>query len=438
LKFLLISYNFTPELTGIGKYNGEMASYLVAQGHQVNVITGYPYYPQWKVHYGYKNNRFSSESIDGVSVTRCPLYVPKNPSGFKRILQDFSFFISSFIITTSQIFQRKKYDLVFAVSPSFMNGLTALWYRLFFPQSKIIYHLQDLQIDAAQNLDIIKNKYFLSILSSLETFILNRVDLVSTITESMRQKILSKKAIPKSTIVFPNWTDIHELSDELLDNTILQRLNIPKDKKIVFYSGALGEKQGLEILLDVAQMSIYELSDVLFLIAAAGPYTEKLHKRALELSLKNIQFINLLPKEEFYLLLKVATIHLVIQKRSASDLVMPSKLATILGVGGLALVSTDQGSDLHRLILKHNIAIPFEPENSISLFELIKKIINKSEDLKSIKHTIYHEMYNFQNPNLNIFYLDINFIKNNGLNYTKRYLERKQLINNFILEVKKI
>ena len=420
---LLISYNYTPELTGIGKYNGEMASYLVAQGYQVKVITGYPYYPQWKVHQGYKNNRFSSESIDGVSVTRCPLYVPKNPSGVKRILQDFSFFISSFVFITSLIFQRKKYDTVFAVAPSFMNGLTALWYKLFLPSTKLVYHLQDLQIDAAKDLGVLKNKFLLNILFSVEKCILSRVDLVSTITTAMQRKIASKKSLLKKSVVFPNWTDILDSSCRLPDSTILKSLNIPTDKKIVFYSGAVGEKQGIEIILDVAQMAIKDLTDVFFVIAGAGPYMQKLKHKVIELGLTNIQFINLLPKAEFNSLLRLATLHLVIQKRSASDLVMPSKLATIFGVGGLALVTAEKDTSLHTLITEHKMAIIVEPENALHLYNSIYNVVQSLNNLNGGVMNTFPDSTDF---------INLDTLKSNAIDYARQNLSKEGIINEFL------
>ena len=49
MKILVYGINYSPELTGIGKYTGEMVEWLVAQGHEVRVITAPPYYPQWQV-----------------------------------------------------------------------------------------------------------------------------------------------------------------------------------------------------------------------------------------------------------------------------------------------------------------------------------------------------------------------------------------------------
>jgi len=45
MRILVYGLNYAPELTGIGKFTGEMCSYLAAQGHEVRVITAPPYYP---------------------------------------------------------------------------------------------------------------------------------------------------------------------------------------------------------------------------------------------------------------------------------------------------------------------------------------------------------------------------------------------------------
>lgn len=118
-KILIIGYNFTPEPIGIGKYSGELAGYLVVKGHHVQVITAYPYYPQWAVDPVYRQYRFSNERMNGVEVCRCPIFVPKKASGFKRILLDLSFFVSSFLAVTALILGRKKYAAIVVVSPSF-------------------------------------------------------------------------------------------------------------------------------------------------------------------------------------------------------------------------------------------------------------------------------------------------------------------------------
>lgn len=45
IRILILGLNFSPELTGIGKYTGEMAESQSGLGHEVHVVTAPPYYP---------------------------------------------------------------------------------------------------------------------------------------------------------------------------------------------------------------------------------------------------------------------------------------------------------------------------------------------------------------------------------------------------------
>ena len=45
MKIIIYGINYYPELTGIGKYTGEMDEYIASKGHDVRVITAPPYYP---------------------------------------------------------------------------------------------------------------------------------------------------------------------------------------------------------------------------------------------------------------------------------------------------------------------------------------------------------------------------------------------------------
>ena len=101
-RILLIGYNFYPEPTGIGKYSGEQIQCLAKNGYDCTVITSYPYYPFWSVQEPYTKHRFwykteevKYESGGKITIHRCPMYVPSKPSGLKRIILDFTFFLSS-------------------------------------------------------------------------------------------------------------------------------------------------------------------------------------------------------------------------------------------------------------------------------------------------------------------------------------------------------
>ncbi|HZH70961.1 MAG TPA: hypothetical protein VFD91_00605, partial [Mariniphaga sp.] len=178
---LLIGYNFNPEPTGIGKYSGEMISWLEENGYDCSVITTYPYYPYWKVQEPYYSDRFWYKTEDqklssgkNIKVHRCPVYVPKNPTGLKRILLDLSF-LATATLKILQLIPRKRYDYVITVVPSFQFGLLGILYKMF-RKTIFLYHIQDLQIEAARDLNLIKSKKLIQGLFKVENFILKNAD----------------------------------------------------------------------------------------------------------------------------------------------------------------------------------------------------------------------------------------------------------------------
>ncbi|MBT6187030.1 MAG: colanic acid biosynthesis glycosyltransferase WcaI, partial [Rhodospirillales bacterium] len=95
MKILFHTINYIPELTGIGKFSGEMGSWFAEQGHDVRVVTTPPYYPEWKIRAGYRKYWYAREMIKGAKVIRCPFWVPEHPTGLKRILHLASFSLSA-------------------------------------------------------------------------------------------------------------------------------------------------------------------------------------------------------------------------------------------------------------------------------------------------------------------------------------------------------
>lgn len=382
---LIIGINFFPEPTGIGKYTGEFAFHLQQKGFQVKVITAFPYYPHWKVFAGYKNLFFKTEDINGVSVTRCPLYVPSSLNGMKRILQDFTFFSTAFFYLLGQIVTGKKYSLVFVPSPSFMSGFLGVFYRFFYSKAKFVYHIQDLQVDAAEELGMIKSQTLLVFLKKLEGFILSRASYVTTISVGMLRKILQKPYPVKKHGIFPNWVDFGQIFPKEPELARLEGLGFPLDKRIVFYSGAVGEKQGLEMVLEAAANAMVALPDLAFVIAGSGPYVKTLAQMADEKRISNIYFIPLQPSVIFNELLNHAFIHLVIQKDKAGDLLLPSKLTNILAVGGLCIVTASPGTSLSEIVAGNQIGIVIPPENSQAFWLAIQDIATNDSKCDNIK-----------------------------------------------------
>ena len=395
-RILLISYNYHPEPTGIGKYNGEMIGWFVNQGYDCTVITTYPYYPYWKVQEPYYKKRFwysveektGNKSNGKLKIIRCPLYVPQQPSGLKRILLDLSFQVSALFPLIGLIF-RRKFDFILTIAPSFQQGLLGVIYKKI-RGGKLVYHIQDMQIEAARDLKMIKSNALVKFLFSIEKYIFKQSEIVSSISDGMVEKIQQKAG--KEVYLFPNWTDTR------LFYPIKNRAEIKKEfgykptDKIVLYSGSIGEKQGLDAILHAAN-DLRGFPNLKFIICGSGPYKKELQKIATNLNLANVDFLPTQPFEKFNKFLNLADLHLIIQKASASDLVMPSKLTTILSVGGIPLITANEGSGLFSLVKEHNVGLIVEAENQTALNEGILKGVNEDLSYLSTNARVYAEDY---------------------------------------------
>ena len=85
-RVLIIGLNYAPELVGIGPYTQGLAQALAEAGAAVEAVVAKPYYPQWRTMPAYAGGGWRREQDGAVSLTRCPIYVPKQPSGLKRII----------------------------------------------------------------------------------------------------------------------------------------------------------------------------------------------------------------------------------------------------------------------------------------------------------------------------------------------------------------
>ncbi|MBN7816359.1 WcaI family glycosyltransferase [Algoriphagus pacificus] len=381
MRILVFGINYAPDLTGIGKYTGEMCSYLASKGHQVSMITAHPYYPQWKLADGYPKYFWKKEMIDGVEVIRCPLYIPEDPSAIKKIIHELAFLASIFPIWFRKLFSRK-YDFVICLNPPFhltAYPLMVKWFR----GSKLISHVQDLQVDVVHDLELINNKSLINLMFAFERFYFKKSDYVSTISLGMERKIAAKGIPAYKQWLFPNWVDSDFIKPMTKEESLRESFGLKKSDQVVLYSGNMGEKQGLEFILDAA-LSFKNDTSIQFVIVGDGGAKKRLEEQAQDLGLDNVRFFPLQPYEDLSRLLAIADVHLVLQKKEASDLVMPSKLTGILAAGGLALITAVEGTSLYDVVAEHQMGVLIEPGSAEELVKGIKFCL-ESEDAERIK-----------------------------------------------------
>lgn len=350
MRILIYGLNYAPELTGIGKYTGEMAAWLAQRGHQVRVVTAPPYYPAWRIRDDYRGTLYRTERSPGMPVVRrTPLYVPERPSGLKRMAHLCSFMLGSLPVMLAEMFRQP--DLVFTVEPTFFGAPLALFVAKTAGVPAWL-HVQDFEVDAAFDLGLLPAKGIVhDIALALERFFTAAFDRVSSISSKMLERAESKGVLPAHAILFPNWVDIdliHPLPPETrLTNAFRRELAITvpgiADKIVLLYSGNMGAKQGLELLAPLAQTFAAD-PRVHFIFCGDGAFRPQLE--TLLAGHPNVTLLPLQPLDRLNDLLNAADIHLLPQRAGAADLVMPSRLTGMLSSGRPVIATADPGTQV--------------------------------------------------------------------------------------------
>jgi colanic acid biosynthesis glycosyl transferase WcaI len=373
VKIIIYSLNYAPEIIGIGKYNSELADWLAKRGHEVQVVCAPPYYPSWKVKPGYTAWGYHQEIRNNVSVWRCPTWIPTSPTGFKRILHLLSFAIFSLPVLFWQTFKWRP-DIIFTLEPPFfcLPG-TLLLSKLF--NCKVWLHIQDFELDAGFNLGLVPNLRIIRyVVFALERWLLLQVTKVSTISEEMLKLLQSKGIPPKRRILFPNWVDTQEITPLNRISCFRAELGLSPEQIICLYSGNIGQKQGLNVLIDAAR-HLQSQPDITFVIAGDGSMRQNLIEQAIDLD--SIAFLGLQAPERFNELLNMADIHLLPQAGEISNLFFPSKLKAMFASGRPVITTVNSSTQLAQVVTGRGIVVP--PDNAFQLSRAIQFLSQDTE-----------------------------------------------------------
>jgi colanic acid biosynthesis glycosyl transferase WcaI len=186
-------------------------------------------------------------------------------------------------------------------------------------------------------------------------------------------ELISAKTDNK-VVLFPNWGNLSELYPKLNKAELKEKFELPSNKTIILYSGSVGEKQGLEQIISLSQILI-DIPSILFVLAGTGHYFEKLKQQYEVTNKTNLVFKPLVSKEDLNDWLNMADFHIVFQKEETTKFLFPSKLASILSIGGVCIAIVTKETPIYKLFTTHNIGFTYT--DTVSLSKDIKTIISK-------------------------------------------------------------
>jgi colanic acid biosynthesis glycosyl transferase WcaI len=370
MRILVLGINYPPEKIGIAVYTGDLARAFVRAGHQVRVVTAKPYYPDWHVPERYKGSWWRHEEEDGVRLLRCPLYVPRTPSGIRRLLHHVSFMMSSFAPTVWQGLTWRP-DVVLCIAPSLATAPVG-WIAARLGGAVAWLHVQDFEVEAAVATGLLPERSrVVRLARAIEQGIMRVFDNVSSISIEMCRKLVELGVLPSRVHEIRNWADLAEILPQPHGTSSFRHTWGISTPHVALYSGNIANKQGIEIVVAAAKRLAYR-DDLTFVICGDGPNKPILEREAA--GAPNIVIANLQPKEQLSDLLALATIHLLPQKGDAADLVLPSKLTNILASGRPVVATAAADTGLAREVEGCGLVTP--PEDEAAFADAIVKLID--------------------------------------------------------------
>jgi colanic acid biosynthesis glycosyl transferase WcaI len=339
MRILVWGINYAPEVTGIAPCNAALCEFLRQAGHDVRMLTTFRYYPEWQKAPGDAGRLYRTDIIDGVPVHRCWHYVPRRVSTLKRVLHEGTFVLLSFL----RALTLPRPDVAIIVSPPLLLG-AAGWLLGRLRGVPFIFHVQDLQPDAAVGLGMLKPNAFTRMLYRLEAFAYAKAARVSGISQGMLRAFAAKGVPEEKRVYFPNGVPAPAESHLPPPGRWRGRQGFGAEDFLAVYAGNLGLKQGLDILLAAARL--VRDSRVRIVICGQGAARERLLAGIEREQLPNLHLLPLQDDGAYREMMADTDLCLITQQAGTGQYFFPSKLLTALAFAKPVLAVADADSEL--------------------------------------------------------------------------------------------
>jgi colanic acid biosynthesis glycosyl transferase WcaI len=203
---------------------------------------------------------------------------------------------------------------------------------------------------------MLRKPWLRKLVLAMERGLMRRFDRVTSISQRMLARLREKGVREEQLGFFPNWVDTDLIRPLHGGNALRLALGITTDTPILLYSGNMGEKQGLEVIVEVARAFEEATHKALFMLCGDGAARPRIERAAAGLT--NVRFLPLQPVERLNELLNLADIHLLPQREGAEGLVMPSKLTAIMASGKPVVAGAHSDSDVGRAAAAGGLVVP--------------------------------------------------------------------------------
>ena len=371
-----------------------LAKEFKKNGHEVEILTGYPNRPTGKIYPGYKFKLYHKETIDGITVNRVPSYLDHSHSGLKRMTSYITFAISASVIGQFLI---KKHDVIFAYHAPGTIAIPAIYLKFIY-RSKIFYDINDYWPDTVVELGMLKSKYLIALLTRYCNFTYKFFDNINVVSNGYKKKLVELGVSDKKISLIYNWSlPINNFKSNFFD----KYAEIFNNYFTVVYAGNVGQAQNLDIILDVAEdFKINGIKDIKFFIIGSGVEKSFLEDAVISRKLEEyIIFTGFIPSDNVGQFLENSNIlFLHLKKIPLFDITIPSKLVSYFIYSKPVLCGV--GGESAEIVSNSESGFCFEPENvndlKIKILQF-KNLDNASRSKMGISgRKVYDTLFSFE------------------------------------------
>jgi glycosyltransferase involved in cell wall biosynthesis len=368
MRFLILTQYFPPEIGAAQIRLAAVAKTLIAQGHEVEIVTALPNYPTGKIFPEFQGKFYQHEQWQGMSIHRVWTYAAMG-AGMKRLLNYFSFVFTAFY----GLAKAQKPDYIFVESPPLFLSLTA-WVASRWWGVPFIFNVADVWPDSIKALSLMDDGLFLRLAGKLELWSYRRAAFINAVTYGNKDTFLQRKNVPENKILFlPNGIDTELFYPRKADAAWRAELGLDA-RPLIVYAGTQGYAHGIDVALHAAKILQDKQVSVQFVFVGGGSEKPRLQALTQELALNNVQFWQPRPNKEIAELYALAIAGLsTLADTPAFDDIRPVKIFGVMASAKPLLYSgSGEGA---RVVEAAQAGLVTPPQDAAALAEAAETLL---------------------------------------------------------------
>lgn len=361
MRILFLTQWFQPEPISKGL---PFAQALAARGHSVEVLTGFPNYPEGKVYPGYRIHLWQRELVEGILVNRVALYPSHDRSGLRRMVNYLSFAFASLTLGPWLV---SRPEVVYVYNLVTLGPTAFLLRRLF--GAKVLLDVQDLWPESVINSGMLNNRVLHRILTVASIWAYRHADWVTVQSPGFKRALVQRGVPSEKVEVIYNWCNEMDQRPTPRDEALAHQLGLDGHFNVLF-AGTMGIMQGLDTVLEAARLCNERVPQAQFVLVGGGVDRERLKAKAGEMGLVNVRFLPRQAPEamgRFYALADALLVHL--KDDPLFQITIPSKTQAYLYMGKPIIIAVR--GDAADLVQRAGAGLTCPPQDPVALAEAV-------------------------------------------------------------------